>query len=67
MIWQIIKIGIHHRFLHLFQQNRCYIPLRDSNDAYFVRRREELNKELSEQEPVDFDAVIDRVLKNNKK
>lgn len=43
-------------------KGRCYIPLLDSDEPYFVKRREEIDKELSENE-TDFDDVMDKVLK----
>ena len=44
------------------KNGRCYIPLLDSDEPYFVKRREEIDKELSENE-TDFDDVMDKVLK----
>lgn len=44
------------------KNGRCYIPLLDSDEPYFVKRREEINEELSENE-TDFDDVMDKVLK----
>ena len=41
---------------------RCYIPLLDSDEPYFVKRRKEIDKELSENE-TDFDDVMYKVLK----
>jgi hypothetical protein len=36
--------------------------LLDSNEPYFVKRREEIDKELLENE-TDFDEVMDKILK----
>ena len=44
------------------KNGRCYIPLLDSNEPYFVKRREEIDKELLENE-TDFDEVMDKILK----
>lgn len=44
------------------KNGRCYIPLLDSNDPYFVKRREEIDRELSENE-TDFDDTMDKILK----
>ena len=44
------------------KNGRCYIPLLDSDEPYFVKRREEIDKELLENE-TDFDDVMDKVLK----
>ena len=44
------------------KNGRCYIPLLDSNDPYFVKRREEIDRELSENE-TDFDETMDKILK----
>ena len=43
-------------------KDRCFIPLLHSNDPYFVKRREEINKELAEH-PVDFEVVMKAVLR----
>ena len=39
----------------------CYIPLLDSDEPYWVERRRQLNAEL-EENPVDFDKVMDEIL-----
>ena len=44
------------------KNGRCYIPLLDSNEPYFVKRREEIDKELSENE-TNFDDIMDKILK----
>lgn len=44
------------------KNGRCYIPLLDSNDPYFVKRREEIDRELAENE-VDFDETMNKILK----
>lgn len=44
------------------KNGRCYIPLLDSDEPYFVKRREEIDRELSENE-TDFDDVMDKILK----
>ena len=44
------------------KNGRCYIPLLDSNDPYFVKRREEIDRELSENE-TDFDDTMNKILK----
>ena len=44
------------------KNGRCYIPLLDSNDPYFVKRREEIDRELSENE-TDFDETMNKILK----
>lgn len=44
------------------KNGRCYIPLLDSNDPYFVKRREEIDRELAENE-VDFDETMTKILK----
>jgi len=36
--------------------------LLDSNDPYFVKRREEIDRELSENE-TDFDETMNKILK----
>lgn len=49
--------------VHKHSKNgRCYIPLLDSNDPYFVKRREEIDRELSENE-MDFDETMNIILK----
>lgn len=44
------------------KNGRCYIPLLDSNDPYFVKRREEIDRELAENE-VDFNETMTKILK----
>ena len=44
------------------KNGRWYIPLLDSNDPYFVKRREEIDRELSENE-TDFDDTMNKILK----
>ena len=51
-----------HRRNKRNKNGRCYIPLLDSNDPYFVKRREEIDRELAENE-VDFDETMTKILK----